>query len=129
MAQYHAHVYFTSEQSDVAKSLFERIGAHEFPQLSAHKIFYARVGPHPLPMIEFHFDHKNKSQCIQWLSDHHKSLSTLIHLDTGNNLRDHTCDVVWLGVPLPIDFSFFELLKSRPELTVHPAQSGIIPAK
>ena len=113
MKLYHAHVYFKSFG----------LRAQDF-YLEASKVFKSiwvskkPVGPHPLPMIELHFVELEPNR--EWLIANHGDFSVLIHEETGEDVRDHTEAIEWLGEPLKLDFNFFELIKTRPDLKVHP---------
>lgn len=117
MKRLHAHIYFI--ESDGAKAhtlankarvtnLFETVDFYDKP-----------VGPHASGMIELHFDDRAVDQVMKWLEIHHGNFSVLIHEDTGDDFRDHTEGIHWLGKPLSIDFGFFELIKTNPELKIH----------
>lgn len=89
-------------------SLFDVIELYEQP-----------IGPHPRGMIEMHFGEPCRTKAIEWLETHHDHFSVLIHEDTGDDVKDHTYNIRWLGPVLPIDFGFFELIKIRPDLRIH----------
>jgi DOPA 4,5-dioxygenase len=71
-------------------------------------------------MIEIHFQEENKLKVLDWLSLNRQGLGVLIHRDTGDDYRDHAPEnIIWLGDPLPLDFRFFDLVKTRTELSMH----------
>jgi DOPA 4,5-dioxygenase len=131
MKSYHAHIYFPPEQLDRAQKLRElaREGVGEirvtgraesatcfsFTGLSGHP-----VGPHPLPTIELHFAEPDLAAARAWLIAHRGPFPVLIHPDTGDDFRDHSQGIEWLGESLALDFGFFELVRQRPELRIHP---------
>lgn len=61
---------------------------------------------------------------LSWFQLYHGTLSVLIHPQTGEDLLDHTDRALWLGKPLPILESVFELLKGIPEFGV-PGGKGL----
>ena len=118
MKNYHAHVYFPLSEWDKAEEFYSlALSKSEF---SFCKIYDRAVGPHPLPMIELHFKENFLESSRTWLEVHRNLFSILIHIDTGDDVKDHSENIEWLGAPLKIDFSFFELIKTQPHLKVHP---------
>ena len=114
---YHAHIYFELKDMALASSLF---GHMKNKQLFFNLEFYDKIiGPHPLPMIEAHFHEANFEVIKSWLSDNRNSLSVLLHHDTGDDYKDHTDNICWLGDELTINFGFFELIKKFPHLRIH----------
>lgn len=118
MKYFHAHIYFKAKDIDYARSLANKVRSQDnFEKVE----FYEKpIGPHPLGMIEAHFREPCRKTITEWLTQNHGKFSVLIHEDTGDDVKDHTDDIVWLGEELKIDFSFFELIKTHPELRVHP---------
>jgi aromatic ring-cleaving dioxygenase len=110
---YHAHIYFQSFQTSQAQILFEAC-----PFLPK-KNYDRKVGPHAHPMVEIQFDDSCRDEVLKWIEENRSDLSVFVHQDTGDDLRDHTDGIFWLGAPWTIDFSFFELLETRPELAIH----------
>lgn len=117
MKHFHAHIYFAPKDIEHARNLakyallielFESVKFHERP-----------IGPHPTGMIEMHFGDSSYTSAVEWIETHRGVFSVLIHQDTGDDFRDHSDGIRWLGKKLPLDFAFFELVQSHPELRVH----------
>jgi aromatic ring-cleaving dioxygenase len=71
-------------------------------------------------MIEVHFMEPQLSRCREWIQKNRGNFSVLIHIDSGlDDVKDHTENIEWLGEPVKLDFEFFELIKTRPDLKVH----------
>lgn len=117
--QYHAHIYFKLDEANQAQALYAQAKGLPNAPFTVWRLFTKNVGPHPLPMFEIHFNDQTRAQAVEWIENHRGHFSVLVHEDTGDDHRDHTTNVRWLGTPLPIDFSFFEKLKTQPELTIH----------
>ena len=83
------------------------------------KIQEKPVVPHPTGMIEIHFGEPCYNKVIEWLNVNRGVLTAMVHEDTGDDFKDHTDGIRWLGKELPLDFSFFELILERPDLRIH----------
>ncbi len=118
MKYFHVHIYFDAKDLELAYSLGEQ--AHLTNFFNNIKIFEKPIGPHPKGMIEMHFIESSFATILNWVKLHRKEFSVLIHEDTGDDIKDHTDGILWLGKQLPIDFSFFELIQLHPELRIHP---------
>ncbi len=117
MKRFHAHIYFETKDLELADALFARARNIDFFQsVSLH---LKPIGPHPLAMIEVHFSEATLTFAIAWLEAQRGVFPTLIHEDTGDDHRDHTEGIKWLGKKLSLDFTFFELVKLRPEIAIH----------
>ena len=117
MKHFHVHIYFNPADSQLAyavfknanlMNLFEFVKFHEQP-----------IGPHPTGMIEMHFNETSYNQVVDWVEVHREIFSVLIHQDTGDDFKDHRESIRWLGTPVVLDFSFFELVQARPHLRIH----------
>lgn len=117
MKNYHAHIYFPQDAIADAEMLYGN--ALKNPDFSYCKIHTKPIGPHPTGMIEVHFKENQLASVRSWLINNRKTFSTLIHIDTGDDVKDHSEDIEWLGTPVKIDFDFFELIKTKPDLKVH----------
>lgn len=117
MKHFHVHIYFEPNHLENAlilaerarqTKLFELVKSHENP-----------VGPHPMGTIEGHFKELNYFAVLNWVEANRGYFSALIHQDTGDDFKDHTDGIRWLGSELPLDFDFFKLVQVRPEFRVH----------
>ncbi len=120
MKNYHAHIYYELKDEKQALELYERAELLLGSEITFAKWFGKRVGPHPTPMFELQFNINNFYFMKKWLNEHRGTFSVLIHEDTGNDVRDHIEGITWLGTPLKINFEFFDLILTKPELRVHP---------
>ncbi|KAL8932699.1 MAG: hypothetical protein Q9216_006724, partial [Gyalolechia sp. 2 TL-2023] len=103
------------EEVKYAEDLRERI-MHEFPELQTHEVHYKPVGPHPIAMFEVGI--ANPAQFgafVPWVAIHHGPLSVLVHPNTGDDLRGHTQNAMWIGEKLPLKVSRFEEIKKMKE--------------
>ncbi|MEQ8955729.1 MAG: DOPA 4,5-dioxygenase family protein [Gammaproteobacteria bacterium] len=99
-ARFHAHVYFEASQYQIASQLRKELAAHF--ELWLGRLFQQPVGPHPLPMFQVVFDATQFAPLIMWLINNRRGLDVLVHQDTGDDLKDHTDHVMWLGNSHPL---------------------------
>lgn len=115
---YHAHVYFELSQTPTAEAVLAK--ARLKPELMrVYGLVNRKVGPHAKPMFEIHFHEQNKKSVLEWLDQNRQGLSVLVHQDSGDDIKDHTDHVLWLGEKLPIDFGFFDLVMRDPSKLIH----------
>ncbi len=114
MKAFHAHIYFQQKDLELAGSLAEQ--ARRINLFESVKVHRQPVGPHPTSMIELHFNRTSYAAVLKWLKAHHHAFSVLIHHDTGDDFKDHTDGILWLGKKLSLDFTFFDLIQMRPDL-------------
>ena len=96
------------EEVQFARDLRERV-LQEFPELKTFNMRMEPIGPHPTGMFEV--DISTPAQFgafVPWLAMHRGSLSVLVHSNTGNNLRDHSQNAIWIGEKLPLKLSIFD---------------------
>jgi len=121
MKRYHAHVYFEEDQVDQARELYQKIEqSFLLDEVNPYGFHAVKIGPHPLPMFEIHFDEESNIKATSWLIQNRRGFSVLIHEDTGDDVKDHSENIFWIGKPVIIDFEFFEKIKTNPELRIHP---------
>jgi DOPA 4,5-dioxygenase len=117
MMHFHVHVYFGPTHFESAHLLAERARLTKLFELV--KIHEKPIGPHPTGMIEGHFSEPVYSSVLNWIESNRGSFSALVHQDTGDDFKDHTEGVRWLGQELKLDFDFFKLIQLRPEFRIH----------
>ena len=103
---YHAHVYFDEKSKMTAKNICREV-TEKFG-LKVGRLHEKLVGPHPCWSCQIIFDKNDFEQLIPWLEEHRQNLSILIHAVTGDDLKDHTEFVYWLGHPVELNVSMFK---------------------
>lgn len=99
---YHAHIYFTLEQAELAAQIRETL-MRAIPQLTyLGRLIPMPIGPHTLPMFEIHIPVANLEDAIQTIDTLRQDLSVLIHPVLQDELQAHTELARWLGKPLPL---------------------------
>jgi aromatic ring-cleaving dioxygenase len=92
---YHAHVYYDSSSKEQAQALCAAAGK-AFP-LVVGRLHDNPVGPHPRGSCQLAFPADLFGYVIPWLLEHRKGLTIFAHANTGDDIKDHTEHVVWLG--------------------------------
>lgn len=115
---YHAHVYWKDgDQREIALSLRQHQADLGCP---LGRVWDQPVGLHPLPMYQINYSSSNAAAVEQLLTD--RGPTVLLHEDTGDDLKDHTQGVRWIGEPLVLDIEWLENYQKRSDHT--PASNG-----
>ena len=103
---YHAHVYFDAATLDQAKALCQQ--ARDRFSLNMGRVHETLVGPHPSWSCQLAFPPEQFADVINWLSLNRRGLTVFVHPNTGNDYKDHTDYVMWLGQSQELNLSIFE---------------------
>ena len=108
MHTYHAHIYFTLQQSALAASVLSNI-AQAIPQLSyVGRLIPMPIGPHPQPMFEIHIPAAILPSALEKIAVLREGLSVLIHPVQQDELAAHSTQAQWLGEKLTLNLSIFK---------------------
>lgn len=118
MTKYHAHIYFRPHQKEEARLLVARVLSLKTSDVKFFKTYDQKVGPHFLPMMEMHFTSESAEKVLNTLRLYHNDLSILVHVDSGDDFKDHERPI-WVGPVLPIDFNFFHKVKADASISIH----------
>jgi aromatic ring-cleaving dioxygenase len=100
---YHAHVYFDAATREQAQGLCEAAG-RKF-RLVVGRMHDKPVGPHPRGSCQLAFRPELFGQVIPWLVENRNGLTVFAHANTGDDLKDHSEHVVWLGPSETLDLA------------------------
>ncbi|WP_193180291.1 DOPA 4,5-dioxygenase family protein [Nisaea sediminum] len=103
---YHAHVYFDAGTVDAARRLRDEI-ERRF-DIEMGRFHEKPVGPHPRFSYQVAFAPELFGSLVPWLSLNREGLTVFVHADTGEDLRDHTDHVLWLGESEALKLSIFD---------------------
>jgi DOPA 4,5-dioxygenase len=100
---YHAHVYFDAASREQAQALCDAAG-RSF-QLIVGRMHDKPVGPHPRGSCQLAFEPELLGRVIPWLLENRNGLTVFAHANTGDDLKDHTEHVLWLGPSETLDLA------------------------
>lgn len=102
---FHAHIYFDPDQLDQAHALGQEL-QRRFGVPLGH--FHTRpVGPHPRGSCQVTVPPDLFGDVATWLSVNRAGLTIFAHASTGNDLADHSRNVIWFGNSEPLKLSIF----------------------
>ena len=101
---YHAHIYWENETQRF-EALHLRQPLQELGCLVG-SIHNEPVGPHPMAMYQVNYNN-NIAEEVETLL-YKAKLHILLHEDTGDDLRDHTEGVRWIGRPLQLNIEWLK---------------------
>jgi aromatic ring-cleaving dioxygenase len=105
ITDYHAHVYYTVKTREQAAHLRQYI--EQFFDVRMGRWRDEIVGPHVQSMYQVAFEPSSFYQIVPWMMLNHLELSILVHPNTGDALRDHTQNALWIGEKLGVRTDFF----------------------
>jgi DOPA 4,5-dioxygenase len=95
VTDYHAHVYFDAAGREQARALCEAAG-WTF-RVVVGRMHDKPVGPHPRGSCQLASGPQLFGDVIPWLIENRNGLTVFAHANTGDDLKDHTEHVMWLG--------------------------------
>jgi DOPA 4,5-dioxygenase len=102
---FHAHIYYDAADVERAKALAAEV-QRRFGVAVGH--FHLRpVGPHPRGSVQMTVPADRFGAVATFLSVARDGLTVFAHASTGDDLTDHTRNVVWFGPSEPLDLSIF----------------------
>ena len=103
---FHAHIYFDPPELGEAQAL-AAAAAETFGVPVGH--FHVRpVGPHPRGSVQMTVMPEQFGDVARWLVVNRGGLTIFAHASTGDDLADHSHNVVWFGPSEPLNLSIFD---------------------
>jgi len=109
---YHAHVYYTDDDSR-ARAAVVRDAIEKAFDVTMGRWRDEPVGPHPTPMYQVAFEPDQFAKLVPWLMLNRDGLTILLHPNTDDAVADHRDQPFWFGEVLPLDIAFLESLDSN----------------
>lgn len=123
MKHFHAHLYFEAKDVEGARNCMREAGS--LGLFTLVKFHEQPIGPHPTATIELHFTETVYASALEWLQENRRDFSVLVHQDTGDDFEDHTANIQWFGKEVPLNFEFFKLIQSRPDLRINQPRAEV----
>lgn len=102
---FHVHLYFDPDELDRARNLATAL-AEAFELPVGH--FHARaVGPHPRGSVQLTVPVERFGAVATALSVDRAGLTIFAHASTGDDLADHSRNVIWFGPSEPLNLGIF----------------------
>jgi aromatic ring-cleaving dioxygenase len=106
---FHAHVYFNSEELEQAQAL-GAAARDRFGVPVGH--FHLRpVGPHPRGSCQLTVQPEQFGDFARWIVLARGGLTIFAHATTGDDLADHTHNVIWFGPSERLNMAIFDHIR------------------
>ena len=105
VTSYHAHVYFDAEDRATAERLCKQ--AQQKFSVAVGRMHDGPIGPHPRGSCQLAFEPDLFGAILSWLVVNRDGLTVFVHANTGEDLKDHTQHVLWLGPSETLKLSIF----------------------
>jgi DOPA 4,5-dioxygenase len=102
---FHAHIYFDSEEIDRARALGAAAQAR-FGVAVGH-YHHRPVGPHPRGSCQLTVPPEIFGEFAQWLTLNRDGLTIFAHASTGDDRADHNDHVIWFGPSERLELGIF----------------------
>lgn len=104
---YHVHVYYDAISRDLIQDirayLFEQFPDNNFIDIG--RMHDHPIGPHPQAQFRIAIHHTFLQFMFNFFMKNRQGLTVLIHPETGDDIKDHTDHLVWLGTPLILNIT------------------------
>ncbi len=103
---FHAHIYYDLAEVDQATALAAEV-QRRFGIRVGH-FHLAPVGPHPRGSCQMTIPVERFGEVAVWLSVNRGGLTIFAHASTGDDLRDHSANIIWFGPSETLDLTMFD---------------------
>ena len=103
---YHFHLYYEVSQIKKAQEVLDHFRANfNFP---IGRVWDRPVGPHPIGSCQITVPSGDFEEVTNWFFDNRQELDLFVHRDSGNDLKDHTEAVMWIGKSYDLKLEIFQ---------------------
>lgn len=102
---WHAHVYFDAAEAEQARALCEAM--RDALGIAMGRVHTVPVGPHPRGSCQMTIPRDRLAEALEWLVNHRGHFTVFMHGNSGDDWRDHTALVVWLGESEQLNLDIF----------------------
>ena len=100
---YHAHVYYDPAEKAEAQLLCETL--RDLFGLPMGRMHDGAIGPHPRASCQLTVNVEKFADVMQWLITNRSGFTIFAHALPGDEVKDHTDHVIWLGASEALDLS------------------------
>jgi aromatic ring-cleaving dioxygenase len=105
LRDFHAHIYFDPHEVEQAKALAAEV-QRRFDVPVGH--FHVRpIGPHARGSVQMTIPTGCFGEVATFLAVNRSGLTVFAHASTGDDLADHSHNVIWFGPSEPLDLTIF----------------------
>ena len=132
---YDIHIYFETDNFSMDRLAAQNL-AYKLQELFGADVknisnISAGMGPHASDNIGVNITAEGFGKIVAWLQLNNenidgKNFSILIHLHTGDTVKDHMERAIWLGKPIAFN-DFFATFKAKQAENKTPENDGPIP--
>ena len=108
---FHVHVYYDGSNKQLAGHLRREVGARFKAELGRWRD--KAIGPHPQSSFQITVGHDEFADLTSFLALNRGNLHMLLHPNTGDGVRDHTVNAMWIGPSIPLNDKWMERNKKR----------------
>lgn len=103
---FHAHIYFDAAELPAAQKL--AAAARERFGIAVGHFHQRPIGPHPRGSVQLTVPTDVFGELATWLAVNRAGLTIFAHASTGDDLRDHSHNVIWFGPSEELNLAIFD---------------------
>lgn len=107
---FHFHLYYPVSEVEKAREVLRRIeeDLKDELHLEIGRSWERPVGPHPIGSCQVSVPNDSFSQMTHWFLENRGDFDVFVHGVTGDDYRDHTQYVMWIGKEHPLKLEIFK---------------------
>lgn len=105
-SNYHFHIFFSENQLDKVNRIVQELSKLDF--ISIGRIWNKPIGPHPVGSCQITVSREYFFKMAEWFLHYRDGLSIFIHALSGDDYKDHTDYVLWIGQSYEVKADIFK---------------------
>jgi DOPA 4,5-dioxygenase len=106
ICDFHMHIYFDAHELDRARALARAV--HARVRVGVGHFHTRPVGPHPRGSCQLTVQPEDFGAVASFMAVNRNGLTIFAHASTGDDVADHTRNVIWFGPSEPLNLSIFD---------------------
>lgn len=103
---FHAHLYYPLSEVEAAENFINLVKTNF--DIPVGTVWNRPVGPHPIGSCQITLKKENYQEVIDWLESNRGPFDVFIHAVTGDDYKDHSDHVAWLGKSYDLKLEMFK---------------------